>query len=451
MILPTPKTGYKWQQTFNDDFDGTTIDVSKWRGGYSHLQWCNDGKCANTYSGIKVRNGVLELQPTINTTDFSKTTRAMVHSGGLNAADAKFSQMFGFFVARMKMPKHAGSKGYWHSFWCLPLEKTNQDRRIPPKEWEEIDIQESWYDNDIYQTHFDLHDTKLNAYTPKYPIPTVGDLANEYHDYGLLWRDNGTRNGTMQPYFDGIPQGTPYQLSDTSPFWEKGIYIILQATACHTQADNVPVGAWNYETCKCDSTSSINNPMFIDYVKVYKEVTNGTPIPKYKCVNGVCTRDDVNGTYLTSNCDNICTPSPPNLTCQITSCPPTNILLNEQTNISASCVGGTAPYSAQLIRDGVAYGSLIPVTGNSITIPFQAVNTWIGTHTVAVKFIDSSTPQKICSTSVCNITVTQPKYKCLNGVCTRDDVNGTYLTSNCDNACQPTCPTPICNYTMEVI
>jgi len=132
----------------------------------------------------------------------------------------------------------------------------------------------------------------------------------------------------------------------------------------------------------------------------------------------------------------------PSLTCFITSCPPTNLTLGDNTSISASWIGGTAPYTVQLVRDGVAYGSVVPVSGTSKILNFQVVNTWIGTHTVAVRVNDSSSIS--CITDTCIVNVTEPKkYKCVNGTCV-EDPTGTFTEPTCNNSCVVV--SPICTW-----
>lgn len=55
-----------------------------------------------------------------------------------------------------------------------------------------------------------------------------------------------------------------------------------------------------YEAC----SSTLTGPTTCDNTRV-KQIGNFCP-PKYKCNGSQCVRDDVNGTYTTSNCDNAC-------------------------------------------------------------------------------------------------------------------------------------------------
>src|SRR3989337_699304 len=63
--LPDPGSGKQWQLTFNDEFDGSTIDKTKWNGGYASVQWVNSGTCPQDYAGLSVSNGILSVQSNI--------------------------------------------------------------------------------------------------------------------------------------------------------------------------------------------------------------------------------------------------------------------------------------------------------------------------------------------------------------------------------------------------
>ena len=274
--LPIPSEEKRWSLTFQDEFDGTSIDPSKWRGGYSSLLWCppnsiGGGKCPDQYSGLTVSDGTLKLQPKV-TSDFSTSyeNRAMMHTGGNDADDAKFVQRYGYFEVRAKFPtnKNGEGNGLWISFWALPLGKTNNVHNLGlGQQQEEVDIMESLLGDNMEYTYINLHDYTFSQNSLKYPKTSVGDLSDEFHNYGLYWRDDGTKYGSMQAYFDGIPQGQPFILDRRSRYWDNGVYLILQVIPC--AINNNPFGGGS--PCS-SSTSSDNNPLIVDYVRAYQEV-----------------------------------------------------------------------------------------------------------------------------------------------------------------------------------
>lgn len=274
--LPIPSKGKKWVMTFNDEFNGNSIDKKKWNGGYSNLGWCppnagERGACPNQYSGLKVSDGTLKLQPKV-TDDFSTAyeNRAMINTGGPDANNAPFSQRYGYFEVRAKFPtnKNGEGDGLWISFWALPLGKDNNAQNLGDGvQHEEVDILESVLGNNTYYTHLNLHDYTFGQHSLKYPESNKNNLSDAFHTYGLYWKDDGSEFGAMQVYFDGKPQGKAIVLDSRSGYWNNGIYLLLQVIPCPLK--NKPFGGGN----ACSSETSNNNPFIVDYVRAYKEVS----------------------------------------------------------------------------------------------------------------------------------------------------------------------------------
>ncbi len=112
---------------------------------------------------------------------------------------------------------------------------------------------------------------------------------------------------------------------------------------------------------------------------------------------------------VTAACSNISS-------CTISTCPPASIVQGTGTSLAVQWVGGTPNFTAQLLRDGLAYGNPTTITAQAATINFTIDSSWtIGSHTVAVKITDScATGAKTCTTTTCPISVTAP---CTNPLC----------------------------------
>ncbi len=74
----------------------------------------------------------------------------------------------------------------------------------------------------------------------------------------------------MSVWLDGVPQSPRWKLNDmpgnnATSYWKNGIMMILQVIPCSS-------GAWaGGEKC---SMNTENRPMYVDYVRAYKEVPN---------------------------------------------------------------------------------------------------------------------------------------------------------------------------------
>jgi len=129
---------------------------------------------------------------------------------------------------------------------------------------------------------------------------------------------------------------------------------------------------------------------------------NPTTPAKYLCVNNVCTRDDINGTYLEPTCGGICPPATSKYLC-----------------INGACV-----------QDDLLGTFLEPTCGGTCTtvIPKYACTLGICTR----DDINGTFTEPSCGGTCIAAT---PKYLCTNGVCSRDDLLGTFLEPTCGNTC----------------
>src|SRR5712672_1309551 len=245
---PTPPSGMQWVQTFGDEFNGTSVDTTKWRGSYAGTEWgCTEpnyvapgpGGCSDNYYGVAEANGVLSLTGTPNAaSNFTNTTtRAAINTS------TTFAQRYGYFEFRAKMPHDLTGEGdgLWPALWFLPLHRLQEatlsgcgSGREEPDLLEQI--QSTTNSN---QAHWTVHDqcTDGSEFSVTYPITSVGDLSANYHTYGLYWKNDGTAHGSMCAVFDGIQQQcrtltNPDPASTTQPSWDNGIYTLLQEVPC---------------------------------------------------------------------------------------------------------------------------------------------------------------------------------------------------------------------------
>ena len=90
--------------SFEDNFDGAAVDGAKWR------VFENQRKDAtNTARAISVRGGVLRI------TTFTEEGR---HRTGFLSTQGKFSQVQGYFEARVRV---SAVPGMWSAFWSMPM------------------------------------------------------------------------------------------------------------------------------------------------------------------------------------------------------------------------------------------------------------------------------------------------------------------------------------------
>jgi beta-glucanase (GH16 family) len=167
--LPPLPTGQAWKLIWNDEFDGTKLDETKWNRLGDHVRkggwWLKE----DAYLSGK---GTLLLR--------TKKDGDRFTCGAVNT-QAKFEHAFGYYVARLKMPRQPG---HWPAFWmmCGGVGKVGDQGR----DGTEIDIVEiPWRNGKVTMNlHWDGYGKEHKAAGTN---TTITALVEGFHDYGLLW------------------------------------------------------------------------------------------------------------------------------------------------------------------------------------------------------------------------------------------------------------------------
>ncbi len=209
----------EWTLTFADEFDGAALDRQAWATNYGFDTECtvehpipgeeaycdrsnNDEKEWYIDDAHQVGDGTLRLIAAKNDCSGDGlpdrsyapyTCENFPYISGMISTRRKFSQLYGYFEARLKVP---AGQGFWPAFWLLPQlppEDSPAEAFWPP----EIDIMEhngSILDR-VYMTMF---------YSGVYPDPgsklnnwSVGgfvqdiyegqDFSAGFHDFAVYW------------------------------------------------------------------------------------------------------------------------------------------------------------------------------------------------------------------------------------------------------------------------
>jgi beta-glucanase (GH16 family) len=225
---------------WNDEFDGTTIDLAKWEyevngdgGGNNELQYYTSLP-TNSF----IENGSLIIQARKENYNSKEYTSARMRT--LNRGD----WTYGRFEFRAKLPY---GQGLWPAIWMLP------------SDWEyggwpasgEIDIMEL-LGQEPYKVYGTIHygTSSNHQYSGgSYQLPS-STFSNDYHTFALEWDSTG-----MRWYVDGNKYHTEVH---SKPF-DKRFHILL----------NVAVGGnWPGNP---DNTTTFPQKMYVDYVRVYKK------------------------------------------------------------------------------------------------------------------------------------------------------------------------------------
>ncbi len=275
-----------WNILFEDEFDSTELDKTKWGTCFSNFGVSGTNDCKHdqaeqevyTPTGVTVSNGSAVLTANNTPTDGQKYASGMIvtgpsakgGSGSLPIGSASnfqgFSFQHGYVEIRAQVPS---GPGLWPAFWLL-----DDDGSYPP----EIDIFEI-LDTDTTVDHMHFHPaTGPNAnpdgggsgdtISPGNDFTASTDLSKDYHIYGLDWEP-----GSLTWYLDGKQIGQ-YN-NDNNDISTKAQYIII----------NLAVGG-DYPTGN-PANGIYPASMKIDYVRAWEHCTSncstvvpvGAPIP----------------------------------------------------------------------------------------------------------------------------------------------------------------------------
>lgn len=240
---------WKFETTpiWQDNFDGTSVDQSKWTFETGGNGWGNN-ELQNYTNGnnAKIENGALVLEArreSSNGREYSSTR--MISKG-------KGEWLYGRFEIRAKLPK---GRGTWPAIWMLSAD--NAYGNWPASG--EIDIMEHvGYDPE--RVHCSIHTSAYNhtRNTQKTASKMVAGAMDDFHLYRLDWTPYAVRGFVDNvQYFEFTNENKGFTVW---PF-DKKFFMIL----------NIAVGGdWG-------GAQGVDNTIFparmlIDYVKVFKMI-----------------------------------------------------------------------------------------------------------------------------------------------------------------------------------
>lgn len=179
-----------WVMTFEDQFEGTSLDTSNWEIGFGWGMTSTNDDADVSADDVHVENGRLRL-------DIEHHGDGEVTQGAINSQDLNPIEPPVFVEARMQP---AGRAGILPAFWAKP-----NNENWPP----EIDFLEVFNydgDDDENTAHFNVHYTESGVCDDSSSHASVGSMGHspghkvteQYHVYGCLWMPD-----YIEFYFDG--------------------------------------------------------------------------------------------------------------------------------------------------------------------------------------------------------------------------------------------------------
>jgi beta-glucanase (GH16 family) len=213
-----------WSCTFDDEFDGTSLDPTKWMPQLTANSGFMTGSpgsyvCyVNTPQAISVSGGTLDLSvvqtPPSACMGVVGLLGPTMFDGGEVMSYKLFSQQYGYFEARAQLPAST-SPGLQETFWLYPEDLTKYGKWPDSGEIDWAEFYSSLPDNDVPAIHYPGSKNDPNATNDKCAIAGES-TAGQWHTYGVLWTPT-----TITSYYDGQPCLTdtyaPYVTSPDSP------------------------------------------------------------------------------------------------------------------------------------------------------------------------------------------------------------------------------------------
>lgn len=256
--------GHRFSLVFSDEFDGDTLDTSKWyyrlhMAGRRHETYIEDAISFDGNSNIVfhlVEKDGQYYSSTIQTGE-NFTDRP---NGQSTDIPPKFMHRYGYYECRCRLQKTAP---WWSAFW---LQSPTVTYPLPPEQaGVEVDIMESFRPG-TYIPHFnhwggygDGHQFANTAGFDRWAtdddaIPVTPD---EFHTFGVHWARDG-----YTFYVDGVQSGNKI----TSPVSDTDQFIVL-FTECKGYRESIP----GYSGVT-EFGSGIRDCFTVDHVRVFDEL-----------------------------------------------------------------------------------------------------------------------------------------------------------------------------------
>lgn len=170
--LPLPPEGKAWELVWRDEFDGATLDESKWTpaadGPRKDGWWSPRAIALDGQGHLVIRTFLDGDRPT----------------AGSLSSERKFEHAQGFYVARARLPRQPG---HWPAFWIMGrgVGTVGEGGR----DGCEIDIMEKPFRDDRigHALHWDGYGEHHQAASHE---PSVLGAREGFHTFGLWWKDD---------------------------------------------------------------------------------------------------------------------------------------------------------------------------------------------------------------------------------------------------------------------
>lgn len=252
-----PPVEGEWVKTFDEDFNGTAPDATKWNV-YASNYW--DKASAFSKDNLIVENGLAKLRYEKKSTHHNDdpTKKKFDYTTGFLDTYGKWVQRYGYYETRTKLPT---SPGLWPAFWLMP------DRgEAAGEQWKRQSTGEGGMEFDVVE-----HLTRWGPY--RY------NIAMHWDGYGKEHKAIGTSNIYIQPDKDGFVTSGLLWLPGTAVYYFNGKEVArwetprMSAIPSHLMY-TLPQGGWDNNAV---DDKKLPADFVIDYVRVWQRKDLASP------------------------------------------------------------------------------------------------------------------------------------------------------------------------------
>ncbi len=232
------------QLIWNDEFDGNTLDATKWKPA---PEWFRQGGSYWSDDNYEMTgNGQVKLSVS--------EENGVVYAGAIRTHQL-FDTKYGYFEVRCKLPQIQGG---WAAFWLMPY---NNNPGEQGNDGTEIDVFESingWNGQINHAIHWDGYGAEHQKDSAGFNRPDLYD--DQYHTFGMLW--------TPDEYIFYI---------DDEESWRTSAGGVSDVNQYMKLTMEVTDGAW-----AGNWSNQVEKPIewLVDYVRVYQSsAVTPTPTP----------------------------------------------------------------------------------------------------------------------------------------------------------------------------
>lgn len=248
-----------FEMTWSDEFEGDTLDASKWQAPEMDRQ---NASCRWDRSLVSVSGGNLRLGLVPQADETTRFRAGAVRTRpDYDASRTYFEQAYGYFEIRARLFKNLHTDA-WFAFWILAGDMV--DGQTDSRRGMEIDIVETFgaFEGRVSGAlHWGGYASTLNSAPIEFPqIPEL--VEGGYHRYGLLWEPEGyafTIDGKVVAVTDARGLGREGRALSQG-VCEKPGYLKL----------TVEASAWSGPSPQWEPNPLLRDEALVDWVRVYR-------------------------------------------------------------------------------------------------------------------------------------------------------------------------------------